>query len=267
MALKKIIYSAMRAARSWVPSRPAKLITPAELAESQEQFRVWREANPGRPLRDFYSESKRNELLQGRAQSTIGGNLRNGDFYDAGRSEFTSLLGCGLRQDSRCVDYGCGTLRIGQHIIRYLERGAYWGVDIDFEFLSHARRLIGDELISDKEPNLRVISEHSLLEAAQANPDFIFSYKVIQHVHPDELTDYMRGFQLLVGTESKAFIFNANWRDNDTFQYRPKGWAHDMSKIKRIADNLGLKVECVQAKEKTRPLGTAMVGNLQISRR
>jgi hypothetical protein len=65
------------------------------------------------------------------------------------------------------VDYGCGTLRMGVHAIRLLERGRYWGFDIDQALLDEGARLIGSEM-GKKAPNLRVISASSVREAAQA---------------------------------------------------------------------------------------------------
>jgi hypothetical protein len=35
----------------------------------------------------------------------------------------------------RCVDFGCGSLRLGQHAIRYLDRSNYWGVDLTDSFI------------------------------------------------------------------------------------------------------------------------------------
>jgi hypothetical protein len=32
-----------------------------------------------------------------------------------------------IKRDHICVDSGCGTLRIGQHVMKYLHAGNYWG--------------------------------------------------------------------------------------------------------------------------------------------
>jgi hypothetical protein len=54
-----------------------------------------------------------------------------------------SLIVYGLKPEDTCVDHGCGALRIGLHAIRYLERGAYWGLDIEEFLLDEGREEVG----------------------------------------------------------------------------------------------------------------------------
>src|SRR6266852_5399990 len=115
-------------------------ITRAELDSQMQEFEDWRSKNPHRPARDWYSERMQAHLL-GETHSTIGGNLRTGEFEATGRAEFSEVIRNGLTPDQVCVDYGCGTLRVGQHLIRYLGAGAYWGFDIAQPFLDTGRAL------------------------------------------------------------------------------------------------------------------------------
>ena len=103
------------------------------------------------------------------------------------------------------MDYGCGTLRMGVHAIRFLERGRYWGFDIDQALLDEGARLIGPEM-EKKAPNLRVISASTVREAADAKPAFLVSLKVLIHVHPDELDEYFGNILTIIGTSGRAII-------------------------------------------------------------
>ena len=81
---------------------------------------------------------------------------------------------------------------MGVHAIRFLERGRYWGFDIDQALLDEGARLIGPEM-ETKAPNLRVISASSVREAAQAKPALLVSLKVLVHArHPHRQMEFWR---------------------------------------------------------------------------
>lgn len=249
--------------------RVNRTVTPRELAKANERFVRWRQENPNAQLSDYYAANKKRFLFGSSIHSTIGGILRSGDFQKAGIEEFDELLDYGLSAEAKCVDYGCGTLRIGQHVIRYLAPGCYWGMDIDKSFLDVGSGLIGTQLVQNKKPNLRVITSEAVAEAAASKPGFLFSYKVMQHVHPEELESYLRNVITIIGLHGTAFISNVKWRDNDMVQYKPMGWAHDFSRISRIVTENGASLEIVKMKSRPLPLkdaGNAMRGTLKVTR-
>jgi hypothetical protein len=96
-----------------------------------------------------------------------------------------------------------GTLRVGVHLIKYLKAGCYWGLDIsEFE----GQSLIGNELWLEKQPNLKVISDKSVTEAAAAHASFLISTKVLIHVHPDELEEYFHNVVRIIKPSGQAII-------------------------------------------------------------
>ena len=50
-------------------------------------------------------------------------------FEQAGRSQFIALLVEGLNSESRVLDIGCGCLRTGYWLIRFLDAGCYHGIE------------------------------------------------------------------------------------------------------------------------------------------
>ncbi len=229
----------------------------------------WRAENPGRPMRDWYAENKRLTSLSGQqVDSTLGAALRTGRFEDSGREEFELLLTLGLRPGHACVDYGCGTLRVGQHVIRYLGAGRYWGFEIDDDFVKVGRSLLPESELAEKQPQLRVISPGAVAEVAQHKPDFLFSHKVMQHVHPEELSEYLSNIvRIIAPAKGQALILNSKWRDNETVRYKPMGWAHNLAAIRDLANACGAEVEVVRGKLRPLPLvggGKAMRGELRI---
>ena len=225
----------------------------AEFKADQARFEDWRARNPSKPGKEFYSEWKKAQFATGAPQGTFGANLRSGPFEKAGVDLFNDLVGFGLKPSDTCVDYGCGTLRVGQHVIRYLGRGGYWGLDIADWLLEEGRKLIGPELMAEKEPQLRVISRDSVAEVAARKPDMLFSVKVMQHVHPSELAEYFENIMSIIGLSGKAII-GSKWRDDKTVQYRVNGWAHSIRTISDLVASMNGKMDTLDQGDTLLPL-------------
>ena len=50
-------------------------------------------------------------------------------FEQAGRGRLIALLGEGLAPESKVLDIGCGCLRVGYWLVRFLEPGCYCGIE------------------------------------------------------------------------------------------------------------------------------------------
>lgn len=46
-----------------------------------------------------------------------------------GKIVFDLLLGCGLKPEYKLLDIGCGSLRVGKHLIDYLDQNNYYGIE------------------------------------------------------------------------------------------------------------------------------------------
>lgn len=268
--LKKKIRSTLSRLGLVRASPPERWITQDYLDAYVAETERWQAENPGRPLRDWYAENKRRTSLSGqRVDSTLGATLRTGKFEESGRDEFDLLVKLGLQPDHTCVDYGCGTLRIGQHVVRYLKPGRYWGFEIDDEFIKVGGSLLSEADKAEKQPQLRVISAEAVAEAAQHRPEFLFSHKVMQHVHPDELSEYLSNVvDIITPAKGRAFVLNSKWLENETVRYKPMGWAHNLSTIREFARRRGVKVDVLHGKLRPLPLigaGKAMRGDLRLS--
>jgi hypothetical protein len=173
---------------------------------------------------DFYRTDVERQLRAGKPHSTLGPNLKRGDFATAGRDVFAKLRRLGLSGHAVCVDYGCGTLRVGRHIIALLPAGSYWGLDISDYLLDEGRRLLGAELLAAKRPNLRRLSPDSIAEAAARHPSLVFANAVLMHVHPDEIAVFARDLTALAGDRGEA-LFTVKC-SAETVRYSPRSWSH-----------------------------------------
>ena len=162
-----------------------------------------------------------------------------GDPSESGRQTFDLLVSrYHIEPGDVCVEYGCGTLRVGRHAIAYLEPGHYWGLDIAQSFLDGGLALIGADVAAQKIPALRVISELSVAETAAAKPKFLYSISVLMHVHPDELLEFMRNIVTIVGEQGFGVIA-AQWTDTDTRQIGRQSWVHSFSALRAAVDASG----------------------------
>lgn len=181
-------------------------------------WRLWRLRHPGGSYADFYVATVNRQLAMGIAHRTLGryhfsfdvftGQSRNRamKFGDEGQNAFNDIRALGVTPDSTIADFGCGTLRVGQHFIGYLGTGRYWGLDVTDRFYQDGLALLPQDLVRTKAPNLRVISPESLAECRAAKPDIVFSIHVLMHVPEDEVDGYWRNLAGLMHTGSRAFV-------------------------------------------------------------
>ncbi len=205
---------------------------------------AWRRRNPGKPFSDYYADHVRAHLDRGKPHPTLGSQgftTEVGSHVDWDRANFGTrgvnawreYLGAGIEPTMRAVDYGCGSLRVGQHAIRFLDRGNYWGIDVSQSFIDDGRNLLDPSLIEDKRPRTSAISDELIELIAQWEPQFIFSHTVLQHVPEAELGVYFGRLAAMMGPGSKAVIeFMAAPR---TRRLKAMSWAYADSMLRDAA--------------------------------
>jgi hypothetical protein len=222
-----------------------KQLSPEGVERQKSRFEEWQKKNPSKTFKDYFAETVEAKLQKGRSHETLGGNLRQGDYATSGLSIFQRLLNCGLKPSDVCVDYGCGTLRVGHHVIKYLGARSYWGLDISQYLLDEGHKLVGEEMWIEKQPRLRIISPESVAEVAAAKPNMMFSFAVLLHVHPDELSEYVGNVMEIIGTQGQ-YITDANLMDGETVQHSGRSWAHARGHLEKLLAKHGGKMESLE---------------------
>lgn len=197
------------------------------------RYLCWKIVHPFGSYGAFYSAVIADGLARGVPHRTLGTETwtranapawMSLEFARRGVARVAELENFGLTRDSVCVDYGCGSLRIGQHLIRVLAPGHYWGLDVTDRFFREALAVLPPDLISRQAPHLHVIDEDILASFERRPPDFVFSCAVIKHVPPRELDAFFDRFMRLVGPRTIALIYFPD--TPTTMRIAPMSWGH-----------------------------------------
>ena len=91
------------------------------------------------------------EIADGEHRSFVGGL-----WQEIGSLQFEFLRQNGLSPHHRLIDIGCGALRCGIPIIRFLEAGNYFGLDLNASLIEAAKYELVKEALTAQNPHLLV---------------------------------------------------------------------------------------------------------------
>ncbi|MFT7602498.1 MAG: hypothetical protein ACI8VT_000060 [Saprospiraceae bacterium] len=228
-----------------------------------QEFHRWRKNAPGRNFYDYYVEMESRALGKENEHPSLGNKIRNEDFKESGLGVFKDLLRWGLQPHHICVDYGCGSLRIGQHVIAELHPGHYFGLDVTDHFFHIGKQLLSQKLLQQKEPQLSLINNKILKDIADQGVDYIFSSGVLLHVPPFELADYFHKILSLLGPTTKLYIGMTAYKEN--IQFSHLSWAYTTTYIQEqlLNQDADLKIEFLDFSDFSKP---TILGKLIIQR-
>jgi SAM-dependent methyltransferase len=130
----------------------------------------------------------------------------------------------GLHHDDYLLDIGCGTLRGGIPIIKFLDEGHYFGIDVREEVLNVARVELKEAGLARKNPMLIPSSTINGLAINQMF-DFIWAFSVLIHMTDEILNDTLYFVSVHLAEEG-VFYTNVNIgeREQGNWQGFPVVW-------------------------------------------
>lgn len=245
----KKLGSSAKSAWKTLPLQPRKLLGGLGLIRaishwlSDRQLRRWKRANPTGTHAEFYAAMIDDKLSHGKPHATLGSRRQGAGhksaewtpntFSKRGLDLWEEFVGFGLTPALRCVDYGCGSLRLGQHAIRYLDPGNYFGIDVTESFIDHGKKLIGEDLLLSKQPRFGVLNERVIDEIGRWKPNFVFSNAVLTHIPQNELDLYFQRLEAMMTSDTQAFVtFVAAPRRK---RLRAMTWAYPFDELQSLA--------------------------------
>ena len=127
-------------------------------------------------VNDYWQQLSEEEIAAGKHRGFIGGL-----WDDVGRLQIEFLTQQGLQPEHRLVDVGCGALRGGIHFTAYLNRGNYFGLDVNPSLIEAGKRELDQAGLQEKVANLAV-SEKFELASFGAHFDYGIAVSLFTHL-------------------------------------------------------------------------------------
>lgn len=128
------------------------------------------------------------------------------------------LLSSGLRRHHHLVEVGCGPLRIGKHLIAFLDAGCYTGIEPEASMLEAG---LAKELSSGLRALQRPTFLNETLGATRLATDWALAWDVFNHLSDDQL-------RLALATISADnWLLNVHvGQQHQTFPKDEEGWSY-----------------------------------------
>jgi SAM-dependent methyltransferase len=141
-------------------------------------------------------------------QDQVGGER---EWEEVGELGFEFLKEMGLRPQSTLIDVGCGSFRIGRHLINYLEKGCYTGIDGSRYLLDEgSRQILAKECdLERKQPIIRhafitneVVDLYSIFGRKY---DFIWVHAIFDHIPPARIKIFLQSLITVMHPKSRIY--------------------------------------------------------------
>ena len=170
------------------------------------------------------------------------------DEYDlVSAMSFNLLTVCGLRQNHKLLDIGCGSLRLGRLLIPYLNARNYVGLDPNKWLIDDGIRFeVGSSLIEIKQPMFIHDSGLSILDN-QVKLDYVVAQSIFSHTAPDLLERWIADISLRLAHDG---VFFATVLEGDV-ECDAVGWVYPdcveyrLDTVSELAIKYGLKFEAL----------------------
>ena len=152
------------------------------------------------------------DAIVGESNHYSGGPLR--DFECVGRDAFIHLLLHGLLPHHRLLDFGCGSLRLGYWLIRFLDPNCYFGIDpIPKGVDAGLKYAVGDELAAIKRPKFEFIGNCDMTAFGQTF-DYVVARSILTHTTPGMLHLILKQFAAVTST---GVFLASYWRTDGEY--------------------------------------------------
>lgn len=157
-----------------------------------------------------YSEIKVSEQdrKEGEYKRHLGGGAEH--WETRGLFQLDFLKSVGLTNSSTLLDIGCGPIRAGKHLIKFLDAGNYYGTDYNEDFLSVARDIVNEDNLSDKNPNFVRQSDFQFGEIERSF-NYIIAFSVLNHCSHTQRDAFFKNVPSVMDTDTRLFISHGHW--------------------------------------------------------
>jgi hypothetical protein len=207
-------------------------------------FEEWKAINPSGTFSQWYVYTVLDAVAgnKKRPHATLGPNLKPGSLERA--ADIAKLvIEFGVRKSDTVIDYGCGTLRIGQFLVEYLDPQKFIGLDIDQRIVDQGLAMLAPALVAEKQPTVDVIDEEAIARIADQRPRWIYANDVLHHVAPEDLSEFFENIYRLGNAETTNMIWTQV--GEDTTRSSVKSWLHSKDTLLDLTSSIGFSAQFV----------------------
>lgn len=169
----------------------------------------------------------------------VGGSDSEG-WFGIGKHQYHYLVSMGLKPNHRFLDIACGSLRLGQYLIPFLDEGNYFGLEgeelLVEEGLKHE---IMPSVVTIKKPSFTFNYEFdfSFIEGF----DFAIAQSLFTHLTIEDIKKCFRNLRPKAGPDSTFFFtyIEGDSSDNPTESHANKGWRYSVAELEKAVTGQG----------------------------
>lgn len=221
--------------------------TPEELAaftDKDSKKPEYRELYEGTDFITAYGKHTDGRILADGPELAIGAK-KDGqqDWAIHGARQLHFLQTIGMQPHHRLVDLGCGTGRLAELAIPYLDNGNYTGVDISEQAIANCWDLVDRTELSDKTPTFRWSQDGMMGLQHDSKTDFVWAHSVFTHL-PVEIVQQL--LDEISALEFTAFCFTFKRLDTGYRRSGLKQFQYGIDTLAEMAGNAGLQAEFLE---------------------
>lgn len=198
-----------------------------KFSKAYERFKL---ENPRASYASFAVTKEAAFVSENRPHATLGENITDASRQQGVKiySKYMAILG--VQPSDKVIEYGCGSLRVGECFVETLGRGHYFGLDVVREFYEIGRSRLIKKIGDAKNHHFHLIDEEGIQLGEAFGADHVFASNVLFHIHPDDIRTSLAYIARLCAKPGCRLIFDAKiTRDDNPRRYSQRydkgGWA------------------------------------------
>lgn len=161
------------------------------------------------------------------------------DWYSIGRLQYFFLVNQGLKPEHNFLDLGCGSLRLGQFLIPYLNKEKYFGLEPEEVLVQCGLKYeLPDFLVQKKFPTFSHNYEFKFEKMHSF--DYAIANSIFTHLTPQDITLCFKNLFRKTNASSRFyFTFFEGGSENNpkSGSHANRSWRYSMEELIACADN------------------------------
>jgi len=155
---------------------------------------------------ESYTEWYRRRMNRMAVKSTAANRPVNPAYLDNAARQVNYLKHRGLKPDHDFLEYGCGILRVGLHLMKYMEDGRYVAADISDNRVQKGVGILKENGIDPSRYRAVVLTNEEAKELGDQRFDFIIAHDVFPHMPTNECTVCLKTLSRHLKPEGQLFV-------------------------------------------------------------